>query len=186
MRTGTPSVKPFAKGVEGEEWEALYCHCRELKQATGAKKPSESQKAKALWAMIAARDKYDEFYYPAHRKDIQDRARTRLELWEEHFKKSGGSSGEGVRMFGSREIFTIQLVKKTLQAEPVPVWSCGKNIVKILTFGFADCRCQSLCLRNGVQRRWFEKFAKDVGRALLGRGLAFSRPMGCCGVAHNV
>ena len=33
------------KGIEGEEWEELYCHYREMSRATGAKKPCESQKA---------------------------------------------------------------------------------------------------------------------------------------------
>ena len=47
MRTGTPSVKPFTKGVEGEEWEALYCHCRELKQATGAEKAERESKGES-------------------------------------------------------------------------------------------------------------------------------------------
>ena len=26
------------KGIEGEEWEELYCHCRDMSKATGAKK----------------------------------------------------------------------------------------------------------------------------------------------------
>ena len=37
-------------GIEGEEWEELYCHCRDMSKATGAKKPSESQKANAFWS----------------------------------------------------------------------------------------------------------------------------------------
>ena len=41
-------------GIEGKAWEELYCHCRDMSKATGAKKPSESQKAKALGAMMAA------------------------------------------------------------------------------------------------------------------------------------
>ena len=42
-RTGKLSAKQFTK-----EWEELYCHCREMRKATGAKKPSESQKANAF------------------------------------------------------------------------------------------------------------------------------------------
>ena len=37
------------KGIEGDEWEEPYCSCKEMSKATGAKKPSESQKAKAFW-----------------------------------------------------------------------------------------------------------------------------------------
>ena len=33
-----------SKGIEGKEWEELYCHCRDMSGATGAKKPSQSQK----------------------------------------------------------------------------------------------------------------------------------------------
>ena len=70
------------KGIEGEEWEELYCHYRDTSKATGAKKPSESQKAKALWAM-----KVGEMYYdPARKADILGRTKTRLGLWKEHLK----------------------------------------------------------------------------------------------------
>ena len=37
------------EGIEGKEWEDLYCQYREMSKAAGAKKPGESQKAKALW-----------------------------------------------------------------------------------------------------------------------------------------
>ena len=36
------------KGIEGKEWEELYCHYREMSKATGAKKPSESQSESLL------------------------------------------------------------------------------------------------------------------------------------------
>ena len=39
------------KGIEGREWEELYHHYRDLSKAVGAKKPSESQKAEAPWAL---------------------------------------------------------------------------------------------------------------------------------------
>ena len=52
----------------------------------GAKKPSESQKAKALWAMKAAKDRVEEFYDPARKENILGKNKTRLELWEEHLK----------------------------------------------------------------------------------------------------
>ena len=44
------------KGIEGNEWRELYNHYREMSKAAGAKKPSESRKAKALWAIKAAKD----------------------------------------------------------------------------------------------------------------------------------
>ena len=71
-----------SKGIEGEEWEELYCHHRDMSKATGAKKPSESQKAKALWAMKAAKDEGDVNSDPARKEDIFGRTRTRLDLWK--------------------------------------------------------------------------------------------------------
>ena len=67
------------KGVEGREWEGLYFHYREMSTAAGARKTSESQKAKALWAMKA-----QDFYDPARKDNILGRNQTRLALWEEH------------------------------------------------------------------------------------------------------
>ena len=43
-------------GFDGEDWEELHCHTTDMSKATGAKKPSESEKAKGLWAMKAAKD----------------------------------------------------------------------------------------------------------------------------------
>ena len=56
------------KGIEGQAREALYYHCTELHQPAGTKKPCDSQKAKTLWAMKAAKDRDGEFFHPAHRK----------------------------------------------------------------------------------------------------------------------
>ena len=70
MRTGMPSAKQSTKELNGEEWEELYCHSREMSQATGAKKPSESQKTKAIWAMKAAKDTVEEYYDRARKEDI--------------------------------------------------------------------------------------------------------------------
>ena len=37
----------ICKGVEGEAWEELYCHCRDVSKATGAIKASERQKSES-------------------------------------------------------------------------------------------------------------------------------------------
>ena len=58
------------EGIEGSEWEGLYYHYRDMSKAAGSKKPSESQKAKALWAMKAAKDREKETYDPARRDNI--------------------------------------------------------------------------------------------------------------------
>ena len=49
MRTGVHSAKQIYNGIEGKEWEEVYCHYRDVSKATDAKKPSESQNAKAFW-----------------------------------------------------------------------------------------------------------------------------------------
>ena len=60
-----------------------------MSKAAGAGKPSESQKAKALWVMMAATDTggVEKFCDPARKDDnILGRNQTRLELWEKHLK----------------------------------------------------------------------------------------------------
>ena len=57
-----------------------------MSKAAGAEKPSESQKAKALRALKAAKGRRDEFYDLARKDNVLGRNQTRLELWEEHFK----------------------------------------------------------------------------------------------------
>ena len=57
-----------------------------MSKAAGAKKTSESQRAKALWKMKAARDSVAGFHDPERKDNILERNKTRLELWEEHLK----------------------------------------------------------------------------------------------------
>ena len=54
-----------------------------MSKAAGVRKPNESQKAKALWKMKAARDSGEDFYDPERKHYIFGRNKTRLELWEE-------------------------------------------------------------------------------------------------------
>ena len=44
------------------------------------------KKAKAIWAMKAAKDRREEYCDPDRKQDILERKQTRLELWEEHLK----------------------------------------------------------------------------------------------------
>ena len=74
------------KGIEGEDWEDMCDSCQVMCRAVGVKKPQEAQKARALWAMKAAKDRKEEFYDPAREEDISKRNKTRWELWEEHLK----------------------------------------------------------------------------------------------------
>ena len=65
-----PSAKQSTREIEGNEWEELYCHYRKMNRAVGAEKRSESQKAKALWAMKAAKDREEEYCDPARKDNI--------------------------------------------------------------------------------------------------------------------
>ena len=85
-----------------------------MTQTAGAKKPSESQKAKALLAIQVAWGRREEFYDPARKEDNLGRTKTRLELWEEHLKDPLAA----LRMFG--------------------------EFILVLAFGFTVCRCQPL------------------------------------------
>ena len=59
----------------------MYDSYKEMSETLGVKKrPQEAQKAKALWAMKAAKDRREEFYDPARKDDILGRTMTRLEF----------------------------------------------------------------------------------------------------------
>ena len=49
-------------------------------------KTNESQKARALWKMKAAKDRREVFYGPERKDNILGRSKTRPELWEQHLK----------------------------------------------------------------------------------------------------
>ena len=70
------------KGIEGKDWEEMNDSCKVLSKAVGVKKPREAQKARALWAMKAAKDRWEELYDPARKVNILGRSRTRLDLWD--------------------------------------------------------------------------------------------------------
>ena len=74
------------KGIEGKDWEDMYDSYLVMSRDVGVKKPQEAQKAKALWAMKAAKDRKEEFYDPAREEDLSKRNKMRLELWEEYLK----------------------------------------------------------------------------------------------------
>ena len=62
------------KGIEGEDWEDMYDSYKIMNRAVGVRKPQEVQKAKALWAMKAAKDRKEEFYDPALEDGALDKA----------------------------------------------------------------------------------------------------------------
>ena len=117
--------------------------------------PGGSQKAKALWAMKAASDRGEEQYDPARKEEILGRTTTRLELWEEHLKDPAA-------------------LAKALECLENPY--LGWHVFHSLSLP------ASICRRNGFQHRWRKDFARDVGRAPLGRRLAFLDPWDVVGL----
>ena len=122
-----------------------------MSTTTGARKPSESQKAKALWAMKAAWDRGEDNYDRARKDDLLGRTKTRLDLWEEHLKDP------------------MVALAKALECLDNPYQ--GWHLV-------LQCVVASLCRRNGLQHRWCKDFAKEVGWGPVGMRLALPRPMG--------
>ena len=66
--------------IEGSEWEELYFHYRELSKATGARKPSESQKSESSVGHEGSQRQGEDFCDLARRDNILGRNQTRLEL----------------------------------------------------------------------------------------------------------
>ena len=47
----------YPGNFEGQEWEAMYYHCKDLHQAVKSKKPGEhKKKTNVLWAVKQAKD----------------------------------------------------------------------------------------------------------------------------------
>ena len=57
-----------------------------MSRAVGVKKPQETQNAKALWKIKAAKEAGEEYYDPTREDNIWRRNETRLAPWEEHLK----------------------------------------------------------------------------------------------------
>ena len=130
---------------------------REMSRAAGAKQSSESQK-------------------------------NRSSLGNE------GSQGQGRNT-------VIQLAKLTVWEGARHDWSCGKSTSKTQSYGqsFEVLEGSFVVLTsgskrlvksrvncNGLQLCGHRNFAKDVGKAVLGRRLALLGPVGQCASAHSV
>ena len=79
---GTPFARHFTKELKEVIGKSCNHHYRGMSKAAGVKKPRESRRAKALWAMKAAKDRVEDVN-PARKDNILGR---RQELWTEHLK----------------------------------------------------------------------------------------------------
>ena len=79
---GTPLAKQCMKALKEVGGKSCI-----ISKAAGAKNASESQRAKALQVMKAAKDREEEdFYDPARKDNLLGINQTRQGLWKEHFK----------------------------------------------------------------------------------------------------
>ena len=85
-RTGVPCARRCTRASKETIGKKCMTPTRKMSKALGIQKPQEAQKAKALWAMKAAKDRKEQYYDPARKDYIWGRNTTRLELWEEHLK----------------------------------------------------------------------------------------------------
>ena len=128
-----------------------------MRKATGAKKPSEKSKRES--PLVNESGLGEEYYDPARKEDILDRRKTSLDLWDDH--------------------------RKDPIVAPAKALECLANSCLGLAFGFH--KFVVACRRNGFQHRWRKVFfAKDVGRAVLGRRLALLGPVGCGALTYII
>ena len=102
MLTGGPFCQALRKGIEGEDREEMGDSCQVISRAVGAMKPQEARKAKASWAMKAAKDRKEEYFDPAREEDISKRGGMRLELWEEHLQDPVAALDKALRFVESQ------------------------------------------------------------------------------------
>ena len=88
----------------------MYESYKEMSRAVGAKKPQEAQRAKALWAMKAAKDRGDKFYDPARKDNMLRTNKTRLEVWEEHLKDPIVALDKGPKVCG-KSVLKLELAR---------------------------------------------------------------------------
>ena len=76
MKKVCSAPQAIFQGVEGTEWEAIYCQYKELQQAMKNKKSGENKKAKVLWALKEAKDRggRGDFCDAGHEKESKTRA----------------------------------------------------------------------------------------------------------------
>ena len=100
-RTGMPSAKEFTKELKGKNGKSCTVIYREMSRTTGAKKtPSESQKAKALWARKATKDRSEECYDPARKENIFGKNKNTSGAVRRAPQRPNHSSGQSVEVLG--------------------------------------------------------------------------------------
>ena len=90
------------KGIEGEDWGELFDAYKEMSRAVG-----KAQKAKALWAMKAAKDAGEEHFDPTGEDNILGRNKNKMCIlgWTKPSSVCGNFMLEvSARLFGGRSV----------------------------------------------------------------------------------
>ena len=88
------------------------------------------QKAKALWATQAAKDREDEFYDATHQKDIQGRTQLRRGLWEEQLKSPVASLAKALECLEATNECCCGLAHNSQHLEcPEATWAARRVLL---------------------------------------------------------
>ena len=130
-----------------------------MSQGARAKKPSESQKAKALWAMKAAWDRGEEFHDPTRKEDMLGRTKNPPGFVGRTSQRPDCGPAKSVGMLGKSHL--------------------------VHAFGFTVCRCQSWWLQ-WLTVLWARRVYKRCGKGPTGKASGLARTHGTwCVCAHR-
>ena len=131
----------FCQAIEGKEWEE------------GARKPSECRRAKALWAIKAAKDREEKYYDPARKDNILGRKKDTTGAVRGAPPRPNHNLGQSVEVIGE-SLSGLAFGSKSLVESRV------------------NC--------NGLLLCGHQDFAKDVRKAVVGKRPTLRGPVGQC------
>ena len=105
------------KGVEGSEWETMYCNYKEMHQAVKCKKSRENKKAMALWSVTEAKDKGTDVYDLGSVLKIKTRSRVRLDPLGNPLEESDGCSGRRAETYRAKKTRPVMSNERIVKSE---------------------------------------------------------------------
>ena len=84
-------------GVEGAEWEILFCRFVEMNKEVNVHHPSGSSRARTFWKIRGAKVRGDANYDQTSEQRIVNREAVRQELWNKHLLNTALTLTEALR-----------------------------------------------------------------------------------------